>query len=185
MTMTTSATTDLRFPVGKFSPPADVTPQDRSRFIEEIAATPTRLRAAVAGLSPAQLDTPYRDGGWTVRQVVHHVPDSHLNAYIRFKLALTEDEPTIKPYFEDRWATLEDSRTTPIEVSLALLEALHTRWVILLRSMKAADFARPLNHPEMGRLNLDRMLALYAWHGRHHVAHVTSLRERMGWKPAG
>ena len=172
---------DLRFPVGKFVPPTQSSPEDRRRFIDEIAAAPARLRAAVAGLSPEQLDTPYRPEGWTVRQVVHHVPDSHLNAFIRFKLALTEDDPTIKPYMEDRWALLEDARSTPIEVSLVLLEALHTRWLVLLRAMTPDDFARPLQHPETGRQTLDRMLALYAWHGRHHVAHVTTLRERKGW----
>jgi uncharacterized damage-inducible protein DinB len=172
---------DLRYPVGKFVPPTESSPQDRKRFTDEIAEAPARLRSAAAGLSPAQLDTPYRDGGWTVRQVVHHVPDSHMNAFIRFKLALTEDEPTIKPYMEDRWATLEDARSTPLDVSLALLDALHARWLIILRAMTPADFARTLRHPEMGLMTLDRMLALYAWHGRHHVAHITSLRERKSW----
>lgn len=173
--------TDLRYPVGRMS--LDVTPDPawRAARIAEIDETPAKLRAAVAGLSASQLDTPYRPEGWSVRQVVHHLPDSHANAYVRFKLALTEDSPTIKPYLEARWAELPDTRETPVEVSLALLEALHRRWVILLRGMTAEDFARPLQHPEKGRLTLDQMLALYAWHGRHHVAQVTALRERMGW----
>jgi uncharacterized damage-inducible protein DinB len=142
---------------------------------------PAKLRAAVRGLSNQQLDTPYREGGWTVRQVVHHVPDSHLNSYIRFKWAMTEDEPTIKPYYEDRWAELQDSKVTPIEVSLTLLESLHQRWMLLLRSFREEDWKRKLRHPELGEMTLDHMLSLYAWHGRHHVAHITSLRERMGW----
>ena len=180
--MTAPAATDLRYPIGRFRRPE--TPLDdaqRRAAIDTIAATPANLRAAVRGLGDAQLDTPYRPGGWTVRQVVHHVPDSHMNAYVRFKLALTEDEPTIKPYDEARWAELADSRDTPIETSLVLLERLHERWVTLLRSMSAHDFARRLNHPENGVMRLDQMLALYAWHGRHHVGHVTSLREREGW----
>ncbi len=135
----------------------------------------------MAGLSPEQLDTPYRPGGWTVRQVVHHVPDSHINSYIRFKLALTEPEPTIKPYDEALWAELADTPATPVEVSLTLLDSLHGRWVPLLRSLSGADFARQFRHPELGMVRLDGNLALYAWHGRHHVAHITSLRERMGW----
>jgi len=135
----------------------------------------------VAGLSQEQIDTPYRPGGWTVRQVVHHVPDSHLNSYIRFRLALTEQEPTIKPYDEKRWAELADSRTGPMEVSLALLESLHARWVLLLRALTAADWKRTYRHPELGVVNLERTASLYAWHGRHHVAHITSLRQRMGW----
>jgi len=134
----------------------------------------------VAGLSEPQLDTPYRPGGWTVRQVVHHVPDSHINSYVRFRLALTENEPTVKPYDESRWAELADSRTAHIETSLALLESLHERWVLLLRSLSPADFRRQFRHPELGAVSLEKNLALYAWHGRHHVAHITSLRERMG-----
>ena len=139
------------------------------------------MRAAVAGLTPERFDTPYRPGGWTVRQVVHHVPDSHMNAYVRFKLALTEDEPTIKPYEEAAWAELADSASTPVDVSLTLLETLHDRWVRLLRSMTEADFARKFRHPQLGVVPLDKNLALYAWHGKHHVAHITSLRQRMGW----
>ncbi|MFY9583632.1 MAG: bacillithiol transferase BstA [Candidatus Acidiferrales bacterium] len=173
--------TDLRYPIGEFSYPGEQTADERRRAIEEIEAAPVRLRAAVQGLSPQQLDTPYRSGGWTVRQVVHHVPDSHLNAYTRFKLALTEDEPTIKPYDEARWAELADVRTAALEVSLALLEALHQRWILLLRSLRPEDFRRTLRHPQRGVMTLEQMLCYYAWHGRHHVAHITSLRERMGW----
>jgi hypothetical protein len=172
---------DLRYPTGKFVRDPDSTPEKIAAWIDAIEAAPGRLRAAASGLSPEQLDTPYRPGGWTVRQVVHHVPESHMNAYVRFKLALTEDEPTIKPYDEGRWAELADVRDTPIEVSLALLDALHRRWVILLRSLSPADLTRRLIHPEMGVLALDTVLQLYAWHGRHHTAHVTALRERMGW----
>lgn len=179
--MTAPAATDLRYPVGRFTRPDGLDEVQRRRAIDAIAATPARLRAAVKGLTDVQLDTPYRPGGWTVRQVVHHVPESHMNAYIRFKLALTEDEPTIKPYEEARWAELADVRETPIETSLALLESLHERWVILLRSMSDKDFARRFRHPETGVQRLDQVLALYEWHGAHHVGHVTSLRERMGW----
>ncbi len=173
---------DLRFPVGDFQMrEGQLTDEQRQQFIQQIAETPARLREAVRGLSEEQLDTPYRPEGWTVRQVIHHVPDSHLNSYVRFKLALTEDEPTIKPYDEAQWAALEDSRATPVEVSLTLLDALHERWIILLKSLSAADFARAFTHPERGKISLDQNVALYAWHGRHHVAHITSLRERMGW----
>jgi len=173
---------DLRYPVGKFHWKGDLNATERAELITEIAAVPTRLREAVTGLAPEQLDTPYRPDGWTVRQVVHHVPDSHLNSYVRFKLALTENQPTIKTYNQEAWANLADSKSTSVETSLALLEALHERWVNLLQSMSPADFARTLNHSEMGPVTLDRMLALYAWHGRHHVGHITSLRERMGWQ---
>ena len=177
-------TQDLRYPIGPWSyPQTTSTPEQRRVWIREIAATPRALRAAVAGLTSAQLDTPYRPNGWTVRQVVHHVPDSHMNGYVRFKLALTEDAPTIKPYDETRWALLSDVAITPIETSLALLEALHDRWVRLIESMTNADFARQFHHPEAGygTLRLDQYLAGFAWHGRHHVAHIASLRERMGW----
>jgi uncharacterized damage-inducible protein DinB len=172
---------DLRYSIGCFEWRGENSEDDRRRYLDEIEQMPAHLRAAVAGLSEEQLDTPYRPGGWTVRQVVHHVPDSHVNSYARFRLALTEDEPTIKPYDESRWAELTDARTAPIEVSLAFLESLHRRWVLLLR-LSPADFARRFRHPELGAVSLDRYLALYAWHGRHHVAHVLSLRERMGWK---
>lgn len=172
---------DPRYPIGKASLKPELSDTERREAIDTIAAVPANLRAAVAGLGEEQLDTPYRDGGWTVRQLVHHVPDSHVNAYIRFKLALTEDTPTIKTYAEDRWAKLADTKTTPVEVSLTLLEAVHRRWDDLLRSLGPEDFQRPLNHPENGRMTLDQMLGLYSWHGRHHVAHVTELRKRMGW----
>ena len=174
---------DLRFPVGRFQPPAKVTAEERRAWIAELAAAPAKFRAAVEGLNDAQLDTPYRPGGWTVRQVIHHVPDSHLNSYTRFRLALTEDNPTIKPYHEDRWAQLADARTMPIEVSLVLLESLHERWVRLLDSMTPEQFARTFVHPQQNRtISLDGNLALYAWHCRHHTAHITKLRERMGWE---
>ena len=181
--MTTSAqSADLRYPVGRFDFNAPIAESDHPRLIAEIAATPGALRSAVAGLSRDQLETPYRPGGWTVKQVVHHVPDSHMNAYNRFKLALTEDEPTIKPYDEAKWAELPDSLRVPVEVSLDLLDNLHVRWLALLRSMDAAMFRRGLRHPEHGKvLTLQQMLGLYAWHGRHHVAHITALKEREGW----
>ena len=172
---------DPRYPIGKFTFDGSPNEEQRKKFIDEIEQTPAKLRVAVQGLSPQQLETAYREGGWTVRQVVHHVPDSHLNAYVRFKLALTEDEPTIKPYMEDRWAELGDSRSTPLEVSLALLDSLHIRWVRLLRSLKPEDWKRAFRHPELGIVSLEKNLALYSWHGRHHVAHITELRKRMGW----
>jgi hypothetical protein len=174
-------TPDLRYPVGEFRFPKSVSAEDLARFIEQIAEAPARLRTAVAGLADAQLDTPYRPGGWTVRQLAHHVPDSHINSYTRFRLALTEDEPVIKPYEEKRWAELPDARTAPIEMSLALLENLHARWVPLLRSLSEADWKRSFRHPELGLVSLEKNAALYAWHGRHHVAHITALRERLGW----
>jgi len=172
---------DLRFPIGKFDRTRPNTPDERKKLIETIAEAPERLQQAVTGLNGKQLDTPYREGGWTVRQVVHHLADSDLNAYVRFKLALTEDNPTIKPFKEAAWADLADSRVTPIDVSLALLENLHSRWVVLLRSMKAEDWERKLTHPENGVMSLDKMLGLYAWHGVHHEAHITGLRQRNQW----
>jgi hypothetical protein len=172
---------DLRHPIGRFSFQPPSTAEQRSTWIAEIAETPANLRAAVAGLNEEQLNTPYRDGGWTVRQVIHHVPESHMNAYIRFKLALTENEPTIKPYDEAAWAETADVREVPIEVSLTLLENLHARWVVLLRSLSDADFQRQFRHPELGVVPLEKNLALYAWHGKHHTAHITSLRERKQW----
>jgi hypothetical protein len=171
---------DLRYPIGEFVAPGSLAPQDRVEAIEHIARLPGRLRDAVAGLSNEQLDTPYRSGGWTVRQVVHHLPDSHMNGYVRWKLALTEDVPTIRTYEEARWAELPDSEA-PIEISLDLVEALHDRWAILLRQLPDDAWERRLFHPEFGELVLDDMLALYSWHCRHHVAHITSLREREGW----
>jgi uncharacterized damage-inducible protein DinB len=175
---------DLSYPIGKFTPENNLSAQRRAELIAQIAEAPARLRAAVHGLSPQQLDTPYRPQGWTVRQVVHHVPDSHMNFYIRFKLALTESEPTIKPYEQQLWAELADTRQTPFEVSLTLLECLHQRLVPLLKSIAEADWQRTFRHPELGPVRLDTHLALYAWHGRHHVAHITNLRDRMGWNSA-
>jgi uncharacterized damage-inducible protein DinB len=172
---------DLRFPIGKFTYDGPLTDEQKRTSLDQISETPTKLRAAIKGLTEAQIDTPYRPGGWTVRQVIHHMPDSHLNAYVRFKLALTEDEPTIKPYAEARWAELSDTKLTPVEVSLTLLESLHDRWVRLLRSLTPEDWKRTFRHPEMGPMTLEKTLALYAWHGPHHVAHVTALRERNGW----
>ena len=172
---------DPRYPIGKFSFEEPLTAAQKKQYLNDIEQTPARLRTAVRGLSDEQLNTPYRDGGWTVRQLAHHVPDSHMNAYIRFKLALTEDEPTIRPYMEDRWAELPESKQAPIDVSLALLDSLHQRWTLVLRNIPDADWKRTFRHPEMGLLSLEKTLALYAWHGRHHVAHVTSLREKMGW----
>lgn len=173
--------TDLRYPVGEFEYPGPLTEAQRNNLIQQIADAPAKLRTAVNGLSEKQLDTPYRPEGWTVRQVAHHMPDSHMNAYVRCKLALTEDEPTVKPYAEDRWAKLSDTTATPVEVSLALFENLHDRWVRLLKSLTAEEWKRPLRHPEFGTMTLDKVLAMYAWHGRHHVAHITELRKRMSW----
>lgn len=173
--------TDLRYPIGKFTYDGPPTPEQRQELLHQIEQAPANLRAAVKGLSAQQLDTPYRPEGWTVRQLTHHVPDSHLNAYIRFKLALTEDEPTIKPYAEDRWAKLADTGTTPVEVSLTMMDSLHARWIRLLRSLKPEEWKRTFRHPELGLMPLEKNLALYAWHGRHHVAHITGLRQRNGW----
>ncbi len=172
---------DPRYPIGNFAMPAQVSPARRQQAIEEIAATPSKIRAAAKGLSDSQLDTPYREGGWTVRQVVHHVPDSHLNAYVRLKLALTEDKPTIRPYDEAAWAELADSKSTPIEVSLALLSSVHDRWDRIWRSLSTEQFSRPLIHPESGERNVDWLLFLYEWHGKHHAAHITELRKQKGW----
>jgi hypothetical protein len=172
---------DLRYPAGQFQYEGPNTQEQRQALIDQIAETPAKLRQAVNGLSPEQLETPYRPEGWTVCQVVHHIADSHMNAFSRFKMALTEDKPTIKPYDEAQWANLADSQHAPIETSMVLVDALHTRWVLLLQSLKDADFDRAYNHPEMGLVNIDKGLSMYAWHGRNHVAHITGLRERMGW----
>lgn len=177
----TEALEQLRYPIGRFSPEPGLTAARRDALIDDIAALPAALRAAVTDLTGAQLDTPYRPGGWTVRQVVHHVPDSHVNAYIRCKLALTRDRPQITTYDEAEWAKLADARGADIDVSLALLDALHGRWVPFLRSLEPADFERAFVHPEHGPVTLDETLQLYAWHGRHHLAHITSLRRRMQW----
>ena len=171
---------DLRYPVGQFKPPIVITPEDRAAHIEVLRELPDRLSEAVDGLDDAQIDTPYREGGWTLRQVVHHIADSHMNSYVRFKLALTEDAPTIKPYDEAAWAVLADSQM-PIDVSLTLTWALHGRWVELLESMTEKDFHKTFVHPERGVQDLGTTLALYAWHSRHHTAHINGLRARMGW----
>lgn len=174
--------TDFRYPIGKLQRVDVLNEEQRRECIRNIAEAPVHMRAAVSGLNDEQLNTPYRPGGWTVRQVVHHVPDSHLNAYVRFKLAITEDIPTVKTYKESTWAELPDARTAPIDMSLTILEGLHKRWVLFLQSLSQSDFRKTFNHPENGMMNLDMLLQVYSWHSRHHVAHITSLRERMGWK---
>src|SRR5579862_3677886 len=163
---------DPRFPIGKFAPRESLSAEERGGLIETLALAPARLRAAVAGLSRGQLETPYREGGWTLRQVIHHVPESHMNAYIRFKLALTENEPVVKPYDEAAWARLDDVAVTPVETSLTLLDALHQRWVILLRGMAESDWKKTFRHPEIGNVSLENNLALYDWHSRHHLGHI-------------
>ena len=173
--------TDPRYPIGAFAPPPAFTPELRREYIDQIAVVPARLRAAVDGLTEGYLDHPYRDEGWTVAQVVHHVADSHINAYVRFKLAVTEDNPSVKAYNEALWAGLADASATNVRGSLDLLASLHGRWVSFLRSLDAGQFSRTYNHSAMGPVTLDHALALYAWHGRHHTAHITALRERMGW----
>jgi DinB superfamily len=169
---------DPRFPIGKFHAPESISAADRARYIETLVRAPDRLRTEVTRLSTAHLDTPYREGGWTIRQVVHHVPESHMNAYIRFKLALTEIDPVIKPYDEAAWARLSDVAVAPIEASLGLLEYLHQRWVVLMRGMSAEDWKRRFIHPEYGKaMTLEQTLALYAWHSEHHIAHVKQALE--------
>lgn len=172
---------DLRYPVGDFTPTTPFTAAHRTAAITVLAELPARLRLACAGLSDAQLDTPYRPDGWTVRQLVHHVVDSHINAYLRTKFALSDDNPTIRPYPEAVWAEMADARTAPVSMSLNLLDALHGRWVMLLKSLPAEAFARTLMHPERGPMSLDDVMALYEWHARHHTAHVNNLRQREGW----
>lgn len=173
--------TDLRYPIGHFIPPATNLPGMRAAYIETLRQLPDRLREVTAGLSDAQLDTPYREGGWTVRQVIHHLADSHANAYVRYKLALTEDWPTIKPYDEAAWAELADSRKLPIDVSMAIITGMHARWVALLESLSEEDFHKGYIHPELGKQDLSAVLAMYAWHARHHTAHISGLRARQGW----
>ena len=172
---------DPRYPIGKFDRNINVTKEMRSDFMNIIDTLPSQLRMEVENLSEQQLDTPYRFGGWTIRQVVHHIPDSHINSYVRFKLALTENNPTIKTYEEHLWAELKDSLETPINISLTLLEALHSRWVILLRSLTDEQFEKTFQHPEWGNITLSKTLALYAWHSKHHLAHITELKKKMGW----
>ena len=172
----------LRYPIGRFKSPESITKEDITNFINEIAQLPELVGKAVEGLNDQQLDTPYRDGGWTIRQVIHHLADSHTNSYIRFKWTVTEDRPVIKAYFEDRWATLEDASTAPVSISLHFLAALHARWVYFLRSLSEEELRREFIHPESGKaINLKRNIALYAWHGNHHLAHITNLRHREGW----
>lgn len=173
--------TDYRYPIGPFRPPEQISAQDLQNAVDDIASLPSALRSATSDLDENQLDTPYRPGGWTVRQVVHHVADSHMNSYIRFRLALTENEPTIKAYDEQAWAELVDARHEQIRVSLELLDAMHRRWTILLRSFTGPDWARTFRHPERGLMRLDTNALMYAWHGKHHLAHVTSLRQRNNW----
>jgi len=174
-------TPDLRYPIGKRVPRASHTAESRAAAIQIIADTPARLKKAVTGLTEKQLDTPYRPGGWTVRQVVHHVADSHMNAYVRTRLALTEDNPPVKPYDESKWAELPDAKVMPIAGSLAIIEALHERWVHLLRALPAEKLSSTMFHPEHGKITIDALLEIYAWHGPHHTAHVTELRKREGF----
>lgn len=174
---------DSRYPVGKFEFQEPITEDLRYEWMADIAEAASHLREAVNGLSAEQLDTPYRAGGWSLRQVVHHLFDSHANAYMRFKLGLTEDEPTIKPFDEARWAELEDSRTAPVILSLQLLDGLHRRWVLLMQSLDEEQWKRTIRHPERGILSLEKLLAMYAWHSRHHVAQIIGLRRRMNWSP--
>src|SRR5215204_4481607 len=179
-TTVAAAIEDLRYPVGAFEKPLEVSPEMRAEFIQTIKDLPKKLAESVKGLSDEQLDTPYRPGGWTVRQTVHHVADSHINSLCRFKLALTEENPTIRPYFEDRWAELADSRL-PVDVSLRIVEGIHARWVVLLESLTDDDYKKPLVHPDSGEWTVEQFLALYEWHSRHHTAHITHLRERNNW----
>ncbi len=172
---------DLSYPIGRFTWAGSSTPEERLAWIGRIEAMPARLRSAVTNLNDAQLNTEYRPGGWTVRQVVHHVADSHLHSYQRFRNALTQDRPPVMGYPQELWAELVDARTAPVDLSLALLDALHARWVLLLRSMGRPEFARSFVHSELGPVTLEQNLALYAWHGDHHTAHVTELRKRMAW----
>jgi DinB superfamily len=174
-------TDELRYPVGPCERPAEISAEEKQRHLLDIAELPAKLREAVAGLAPQHLDIPYREGGWTIRQIVHHIADSHMNSYVRFKLALTEVQPTVKPYDEKLWAEIPEARTAPIELSLAMVDALHGRWSLMLRDMTDADFERSIRHPELGVLKLKSMLAGYGWHCRHHVAQIVATRRRMGW----
>ncbi len=173
---------DVRYPTGRFTPKdAPLTPAERDMLIERLAAVPGLLRRAVDGLGEEQLDTPYREGGWSPRQITHHIADSHLNSFVRFKLAMTEENPTIRTYEQALWADTADVLGVPVASSLAIVEGLHERWVRLLRSMSVADFSRTIQHPEIGQISLDFLLQLYSWHGNHHVAHIEGLRARQGW----
>jgi DinB superfamily len=179
--MATVSSEELRYPIGRYRPPASIGASDRADWIEQIEALPQNLRQAVAGLNDRQLDTPYRPGGWTVRQVVHHYADSHINSYLRFRWAVTEELTTVKTYDEAVWAELVDAKAAPIELSLALLEPLHARWVLFLRSLGQAEFRRKMQHPEWGEVTVEWLLGQYGWHSRHHVAQINRLREREGW----
>lgn len=173
---------DVRYPIGRFSPPGSLSPQDRVAAIQSLSELPLKLRAAVRELSDSQIDTPYREAGWTVRQTVHHIADSHMQATGRVRMALTEDWPMVAPYEEARWAELPDARTQPVETSLQLLDAIQTRWAALLRSLEPADWTtRGYTHPQNGKQSLEQTVAMYAWHGRHHTAQITALRDRLGW----
>jgi uncharacterized damage-inducible protein DinB len=178
----TQAMDTIKYPIGKFTYDKDVTPEKRAASIRDIAELPDRLRAAVAGLSAQQLGASYREGGWTIRQVVHHLADSHMNAFIRFKLALTESAPPVKAYDQTAWAATADALAADPQLSVAVVEGLHGRWAALLASMSVSDFGRTFKHPERGPMSLDNTLQMYAWHSRHHVAHITGLRERMNWR---
>ncbi|MDA0684469.1 MAG: putative metal-dependent hydrolase [Bacteroidetes bacterium] len=175
------SSSDPRFPIGRFSFKPNPSIEDRRGYILQIASVPNALRDAVRGMTDSMLDTRYREEGWTVRQVVHHLFDSHANAYIRFRLALTEDHPRVTAYDEKAWADLADTQSVPVDVSLGLLDGLHARWVATLNAMQDSDFGRNIDHPDNGIMSVDELLQMYAWHGDHHIAHVTSLKQRMGW----
>lgn len=179
--METTDMETLRYPIGRYKPAPYYSEADIANFTNHIAELPARLRNAVQGLTDVQLDTPYRQGGWTVRQVVHHLADSHINSYTRFRMALTEDLPNIKTYEEMGWAELPDAKKGPVKLSLDLLEALHTRWVIMLRGLEPQQLKRAFMHPDLGEVALEKSLALYSWHGLHHLAHIESLKKRMSW----
>jgi uncharacterized damage-inducible protein DinB len=181
--MTVEELQKLKYPIGKFQRPTEFPDSFLKECIKEIEIFPARIKSAVANLSDAQLDTPYRPDGWTIRQVVHHCADSHSNAFIRFKLALTEETPTVKPYFEARWAEMPDTKIAEINSSLKIIDGLHSRWTILLKSLSKKDFEKTFFHPEQKReVRLNETLAMYAWHGRHHVGHITSVIDWMNWK---
>ncbi|MEL7530189.1 MAG: YfiT family bacillithiol transferase [Bacteroidota bacterium] len=172
----------LKYPIGKYQVPETITPAMIQQWIQEIEILPGLLIDSVSNLTDLQLNMPYRPGGWSLRQVIHHVVDSHMNSYVRFKWTLTEDQPTIKAYYEDRWAELPEAKTAPVQVSLGLLASLHARWVMMFRNMSAEEWQRAYYHPEQEKLiRLDQNLGLYAWHGKHHLAHINSLKQGMGW----
>lgn len=176
-----SDSTELAYPIGTFHYSEAITPQQRKLWIEELRKLPSELRNTVEGLSDERLETPYRPAGWTVRQVVHHLPDSHMNSYVRFRIALTEDSPSIRAYREAEWAQLSDARFGPIEPSLQILDGLHARWTALLEKLTDDEFGCTFHHPELREVRLDWALGLYAWHSRHHLAHIQNLGRRMNW----